>query len=215
MTARSASGRLERMAPLSGVLFALLMVAAVGAWGESFEPTLEAEKKAAFFLDSPEKALAGAQLLGLAAFMLVWFGAGLRSAILRLGGASDRFAALAFGGSIASASLLLAAAAVNGSLGLRADETGTLDAGATALVSDVGSLLVAAAAPIAMALITAGTGLAALRSRALLPTWLGWVSVVLTVGLVLMPINYIVVIGFVVWAAVVGIILYTREPAPV
>lgn len=207
VTSQTGSSSLERYAPLSGVVFAVLAVAALGAWGDVIEPGEAAGVRSDAFVADPQKGLAGAQLLGLAAFALVWFGASLRRVI---GVAHDRLAALAYGGTVTSAALLLAGAATHGALALRADELGALDAEAAAVVGDVGTLLVGSAAPIGMALVTAATALAALRTGAVLPAWAAWVSVVLSVALVAMPINYVAVLGFFVWAAALGIVLTAR-----
>lgn len=206
-TRHDGSSSLDRYAPLAGVLFAVLMAAAIAVWGDSVEPGQAAGIRSDALVDDPQKGLMGAQLLGLAGFALAWFGASLRQALV---GAHERLAALSYGGTLTAAALLLAGAAVHGSLALRADELGALDPEVTGAVGDVGSLLIGAVAPIAMGMVALATALAALRTGALLPRWAAWVTLVLGLGLLAMPINYAVMIGFVVWAAVVGIMLTAR-----
>lgn len=207
--------KVERLAPLTGVGFALLAIVGVAAWGDVVEPGQAAAEKAAAYTDDTGRILLGTQAMALAAALLLWFGGSLRVAIARVEGGAHRLGALAAGGAAAASALLLAGMAVHGAIALRADEVGELDPEAAAMASDVGSLLVGAAMPVALAVVTAATAVAALRSRGLLPVWLAWVSLVLAVLLVILPVNYIAVAGFALWAIGVGIMLFMKEPSPV
>lgn len=113
---------------------------------------------------------------------------------------------------LAAAALLLAGAVAFAVAALRAEDAGAIDPNAAATLTDLGNVLLAAAAPVALGIVTAATALASLRTG-ILPTWLGWVSVVLSVGLVILPINFMVVVLFLVWAVIVGILLYV-QPGP-
>lgn len=208
--ARAGSG-MQRLAPLAGVAYAVAVIVAMGAWSDIIEPGQVAADKVKLYIDNPDKVLLGGQLFGVAAFLLVWFGGALRSAVRAAEGDDDRLATVAFGGSVAGAACLLAGAVTNVALALRSEDTGSLEPEVGAAVGDVASVLVGGAAPIGMALIVAATATIALRTRAVLPTWLAWISVPLAIGLVIMPINWAMMIGFNVWAAVVGILLYLRS----
>jgi hypothetical protein len=207
---RAGSG-VERLAPLAGVAYAICVVVAMGAWSDIIEPGQVAAEKVKLYVDDPDEVLLGSQLFGLAAFLLLWFGGALRSAIRAVEGDDDRLATTAFGGSVAAAACLLVGAVTNVALALRAEDIGDLEPEVGAAVGDVASVLVAGAAPIGMAVIVGATALMALRARAILPTWLAWISVPLAIGLVIMPINWALMIVFNVWAAVVGILLYLRN----
>ena len=206
-TQQSRSNSLERYAPLSGALFAVLLVLAFGSFGDSAEPGQAAGIRSDAYVDDPEKALMGGQLLGLAAFSLAWFGGSLRQALV---GAHERLAALAYGGTLLAAAMLLAGAATHGALGLRADEVGALDPEVAGAVGDVGTLFIGAVAPIGMALVALATALASLRTGALLPKWAAWVTLVLGIGLLALPINWALTVVFAAWALVVGIALTAR-----
>ena len=202
---------LERVAPLSGVAFSVLVLVGTALTSDLgfLDPPQDLAK---VYIEDTGRVLAGMQTLALAAFLLVWFVGSLRARIHIAEGGGGRLANTAFGGGVAAASLLLAGVVAFGAAALRAEDAGTIDPNAAATLTDLGSVLMGAAAPVALAIVTAATALASLRTG-ILPTWLGWVSVVLSVGLVIMPINFIVTLLFLVWAVVVAILLYL-QPAP-
>lgn len=209
LSGREQAWTLERVAPLSGVAFAVLTLLGCALWSDLafLDPP---QDTAAEYVEDPGKVLAGSQTIAVAAFLLVWFGSSLHAAIRRAEGDESRLGALAFGGAVAAAGLMLAAAVVTAAVALRADDADFVDPAVAASLADVANILLAGAAPVAAAVTTAATGLAALRSR-LLPVWLAWASVVVTAGLLILPINWFVSILFLAWAVVVGFLLY-RPP---
>jgi hypothetical protein len=58
--------------------------------------------------------------------------------------------------------------------------------------------------PVAAAVLVGATAVAALYTRRILPTWLAWVSVVLAVALLILPINFIATPVFALWVLVVS-----------
>jgi hypothetical protein len=208
---RDQSWTLERVAPLSGVGFAALTLLGYALWSDLrfLDPPQDI---AAEYVDDPGKVLAGSQTIAVAAFLLVWFGSSLHAAIRRVEGDDSRLGALAFGGTVAAAGLMLAAAVVNAAVALRADDSNFVDPAVAASLADVATVLLAGAAPVAAAVTTAATGLAALRRGRLFPVWLAWISVVLTAGLLILPINWFVSVLFLVWAGIVGLLLYRPPP---
>ena len=63
------------------------------------------------------------------------------------------------------------------------------------------------AAPLAA--LVGGTAVVSLRFGAL-PKWLGWISVVVTVLLVIPPISYFGFLAFIIWSVFVSVVLLTR-----
>jgi hypothetical protein len=53
-------------------------------------------------------------------------------------------------------------------------------------------------------------GLAILRG-AELPTWLGWVAIVLGIAALIPPSSFPALIGFVLWSAIVAVLMYRRS----
>ena len=52
-------------------------------------------------------------------------------------------------------------------------------------------------------------GLAIVRGAAL-PTWLGWVAIVLGIVTLFPPIGFFALFGFVIWTVIVSVLMYQR-----
>jgi hypothetical protein len=198
------TARLERLAPWSGVVFVVLFI--VSAALLPFDFLDEPDSLASSFADDMGRYFGAAQVGVIAGAALLWFCGTLASA-LRTNGAGYRLAGIARAGGVAAATLLIAGAAVLVAGALRADEDGSIAPETATAEADVGILLIAAAMPVAAAVMVGATALAALRTRRILPTWLAWVSVVLTVALLILPINFIALVVFVAWVLVVSVLM--------
>jgi hypothetical protein len=200
--------RLERLAPWSGVVFVVLFI--VSAALLPFDFMDDPDSLATSFADEMGRFLGAAQLAVIAGAALLWFSGTLASALLA-NGAGHRLAGIARIGGAAAATLLIAGAIVLGAGALRADEDGSIAPETATAVADIGLILIAAAMPVAAAVLVGATAVAALRTRRILPTWLAWVSVVLSVALVILPINFIAVAVFAIWVlAVSGLMIAGR-----
>ena len=193
--------RLARLAPWSGVVFVVLFVVSAAMLPIDFGE--EPDSLASSFADDMGRFIGAAQLAVIAGAALLWFSGTLASALLA-NGAGHRLAGIARMGGAAAATLLIAGAVVFAVGALRADEDGSIAPEAATAVADIGLVLVAAAMPVASAVLVGATAVAALRTRRILPTWLAWVSVVLAVALVILPINFIAVLFLAVWVLVVS-----------
>jgi hypothetical protein len=88
----------------------------------------------------------------------------------------------------------------------------TLEPGAAEALFVLGQGFFVVAEFVAVAFM-ASAGLAILRSN-LLPRWLGWVSLVLALILIISPIGWAALyLGIPLWALVIGIWLMTQSPA--
>ena len=202
----------ERLAPLSGAGFAILAFSAGAMWSDlGFLD--DGDELAATYLDDAATVIIGSQLMVLAAVFAVWFGASVRASLRAVESPEGRLANLAFGGSVAGASMLLGASIVHAAMALRADDANRIDANVAASFADLGNLFLGAAAPVAFAILVAATAVAVLRYRAVLPTWFGWFSVFLALAMVALPINFIFMFVFMLWALAVGVVLYLGSAA--
>ena len=195
--------RLARLAPWSGVVFVVLFVVSAAMLPIDFME--EPDSLASSFADDMGRFIGAAQLAVIAGAALLWFSGTLASALLA-NGAGHRLAGIARMGGAAAATLLIAGAIVLAVGALRADEDGLIAAETATAVADIGLVLVAAAMPVAAAVLVGATAVAALRTRRILPTWLAWVSVVLAVALVILPINFNAVLYLAVWVQVVSVL---------
>jgi hypothetical protein len=199
--------RLERLAPLTGVGFIILLVGGLivgGATPDIDAPTSEIDT---FWQDNSTRQQASALLVGLAALFLLWFGGSLRRAISRAEGGDGRLAALAFGGTIIATVGLLLLATMAFALADTADHVPPDVVHTIHVLSyDVFLPLIGGAVGLLVA-----AGLAFIRT-AVLPRWLGWVAFVLAVA-ILTPLAFFGLVAWLLWIAAVSILLYLGESA--
>jgi hypothetical protein len=203
------SGSWARYAPLSGVLAVALAVVSIIVTGfddvaadDSVVTVVE------FWRDNDSQQIAGAIISALALVPLLWFLGSLRSALRAAEGETGRLSAIAFAGGI----VLVAGGAVDASMQFAvADTADELPPVATqtlsALYSDFFLIF-----PVGLATFLLASALAILRTGAL-PSWVGWVALVLGV-VALTPISFFVFFLILVWIAIVSVMLFQRQPRP-
>jgi hypothetical protein len=200
---------LERYAPLTGVVFVVLLVIAVVVGGETPDNKDSAQKMVDFWKDNEGAQFASTLIGAWSAVFFLWFSASLRNALRRNEAVPHRLSSLAFAGAvIATTGLLmtlsLSFAAVDTVGDVPAQVTQTL----TVLSNEVFF-------PIAVGLgvFYLATGILAVRSRAL-PAWLGWVAIVIGIACIT-PVGFFAILVGLLWVLVVSVILYRSEEGPV
>jgi hypothetical protein len=194
----------ERYAPLTGVLAVVLWVI-----GTIIYQTAVDAKNPATLLDS-YRTEEGSILLGgflwlLGTFFFFWFLGSLRARLAALEVGVQRLTAIAFGGGVAAAIFAfglpgpdMAAAIADGE-----DLSGPA-AEAIRVISDaffVGGEMSAA-------VLLAATGVHALRTLSL-PRWFAWVSLVVALALIVLPIGWAALLfAFPLWVLVVSYLLW-------
>ncbi|GIG62723.1 hypothetical protein Lfu02_70950 [Longispora fulva] len=200
--------RLARLAPLTGVVFLLLLVACFIVGGNGVDSDKPTDKVVAYWKDNDTRQIWACLLALLATLALVWFAGSLRQAVSRAEGGDGRLAQIAFGGALLAAVGLLT---FSGFAYLAADTVGKVPGEIThtftVIANDLFFPLTAG-----LALLLGASGLAFLYT-ALLPRWLGWVSIAMAVA-VLTPWGFWVVLLAALWIAGVGIVLFMRGGAP-
>lgn len=201
--------RWERLAPLTGVVFIVLgLVANLVIYpGSAPDFVDEPAKIVAFYEDDPSAIMATGMLNLIGSFFLLWFLGSLRSVLRRAETAEGRVSAIAFAGGTAGVALLLAAASVDLVAALRVDEQDQIDPAVATALWDISLILFGAAATMAFAVLLVATGVVILRTRTL-PVWLGWVSLVIGIGLAIPPISFFVFFGFLAWVLITSVVLY-------
>ena len=211
------NSNVERIAPLSGVVF--LVLALLGALvlypGDAPDFVDEPAKIAEFYTENDGDILSASVSYMLSGFFLLWFVGALRSHLRSAEGGTGRIAGTAFGGGVAAATLLWAAAAAEAVAALRVDENDAIDPQMAAVYSDLSAILFGAAAPLGMAVLLAASAVAGFRFGAL-PAWLAGIAAVLALGCLIPPISFIVIIVSFFWVGATGIVLYlsAKPPAP-
>jgi hypothetical protein len=199
-----ASDRFDRFLPLAGVLAGLLLLTGLVVLRD--DPSSEtgpAETFAYWQADHGKHQIVGLIVAPLIAFLLVFFGAGLKR---RLGDAAH--GSVAFGGALLAAGTFVVVGMLEAAMTNAAHE-GQRQAVYT--LNQFHSYDWLAWNP-AFAAVLLATGLGA-RRNGMLPAPLAWVTIVLGVSL-LTPLGFFGFILLPVWLIVVGLLL-SRSPATV
>ena len=199
------SDRWSRMAPLTGVLFAVLTVVAVFAnKSETPKPGASAAKVFAFYSAHRSEVETSGILFALAFLVLVLFAGALR-AYLRRNDASEGLGALVLAGGVLMAAGALAGTGIEYGLAHNLHDFGPEAAKTLNFISTELFLPVIAGG----FLFGVCAGLAILRGAAL-PDWLGWVAIVIGIAVLVPPASFPALLAFVIWSVVVAILMYLR-----
>ncbi len=176
--------RLSSLAPLSGLVTAVLFAAGSGLWGFE-QPAQDAgsEELVSFYEQTSTEIMIGGTISIISLLFLVWFGAVLRERLAAAEG-SDRsgLPLMAFAGTILIVGVGLAAETINMAGAMSADD-GQLSADTAQIYFDVSWAFGAPAAGIAVAAAIAPVALVALRSDRLLRPWVAWLALLLALTL--------------------------------
>lgn len=203
------SSRLERLAPLSGVVFVVLLVVSFIVSGSTPSPDDPPQQVTSFWQDNDSKEIIASILGALAAVFLVWFAGSIREGIARSEGGFGRLGTTAFGGFLIMA---VGGLAFSGFSFAAADTAGDVPATVTQTLSVLNGdffFMIGAGQLIALAALAAAT----LR-HGFLPRWLGFVMIALAV-LSFTPVGFIAFLAFLVVALIVSVILYRGQDRPV
>lgn len=197
----------RRLAALAG-LAAFVLGALGAAIYPSGEPAFldEPAKIASFYGDNADGVLASEVLFLFSGIGLFFFVGVLRSVLASAEGGDGWLATTAFGAGIAGCGMLVAGASIETGAVLRVDERGAIDPQVATLANDASAILFGLAAPTAFAVLVLASAAVAWRTR-VLPRWHAGVSVALGIGLALPPISHAVMVPFMVWAGVTGLVL--------
>jgi hypothetical protein len=204
--------RLERYAPLTGVLAVVLWVIGVIVAESAEDPSDDASpaEYLAYFQDNEGAIYIGTALLALGVVAYIWFLGCLRTTLADAEGGRGRLGTVALVFGAAQGVLLTASSApqVAGAIAAEDDEAEMSGEAAEALwwIGD-GFFLMASLMLIGLFLATA---VVILRTR-VFPVWLGWVSIVLAIGLLILPIGWAIQIFLTpLWIVLVSILMYRR-----
>jgi len=199
--------RIERLAPLSGLVSVVLVI--LGAVIISNYDYLPAAEKVAEFLNSnPTRVSTGAYISSISAFFLIWFSGSVRSALIEREGGTGRLSTVAFGGGVAAAAAMGTSFTAILSAGLRAGAPGGISPIGAVTMFDFWGQVMGQMFAISLAVLIGATAVISIRTG-VFPTWFGWVSALVAIGL-LTPFAYFILFFAVVWLLVVSIWLYIK-----
>jgi len=193
--------RWERWAPVSGLIFVVSFMSLFFLFfvpADLLPADLDAAQIAAYYRGrGPAGFLAMYSLIGLSGVALLWFAGSIRTSLRRLEPASGRLSAVAFGGGVASAILLL-----TGGAGLLApfatyiNSTRVIDPTLYGVLGTMAFLNINFAL-LGQAVQVVATSVVALRWGGL-PRWFAWVGFLVAIALAL---NLLYFFGLFVWVA--------------
>lgn len=200
--------RTERIAPLSGVAFFVLVVAA-GLLVNNYTDLAPAEELQAFFTDGATRIRVAGYLGVLSAVFLIWFAGSVRHSLRPAEGDTGRLSAVAFGGGAVGAGLVAVAFSILAAEAGRSGRYGGIGPDAATLTYDLYGSILGVALPLTLAALIGAAAVVAFRTRTW-PTWLAWTSAIVAVGSI-SPVSYIFIGIDVLWILIVSIWLFTRE----
>ena len=207
--------RLERLAPLTGIVAVALFVSEAIVTGATPEVNASAQEVVSYLSNNLGTQEIAAGLFGLAALAMVWFGASLRAALREAAAGAERLGALAHAGT----GFIAVGLAMYASFGLaKAHSVGVVPASTSQLLNVLSNEDMFVLQAVGAALLLLSTAIAVLRHGGL-PRWIGWVSLVLgvvaLVALALGPfasgVGFIGFLTLVLWIPVVSILIYRRQ----
>lgn len=206
-----AADRRERLTPLYGVVFVVLTVVSIvlGSMDSPEDFPGDVGEIIVYWESDPNLLMASGWIGAVGGFFNLLFLGVLVSRLRAAEGGTGRLSTTAFGGGIAAVTAGLLVDTVTLAGAIRADEVGDIAPATATTLYDISQLLVGAALPVALSVLIAATGALALRVG-VLPRWLGVVSLVLAVGLLILPIAWAMTGVALLWALVVSILLYMR-----
>ena len=194
------------LAPLSGVVYAVLAVAGTLLIANfSFLPPAEEIKQ--FYEDNSDRIELGIFLSMPSMFFFFWFVGVVRDRLRAAEGGTGQLSAIAFGGGIVAGALMLASYSVTGAAAARGGDEAGIDADVAAGLYDMPAFLFGGAS-VGFAVLIGAAAMVSFRTP-VLPRWLAWVSVPLVIGL-LSPVSYIFIGIAFLWTIAVSIVLYLQ-----
>jgi hypothetical protein len=198
------TSRWERFAPLTGVVFFVLLAISFALSGNTPDTNTSTADTVSYWSSHDSRQIASAIIGTFSVIFFIWFGGSLRSVLLRAEGGEGRLSMIAFAGMLT----IGISGAIGGALTFTvADTVNDVPAEATQTLSVLSSdFFFPFLAGIALFMFA--TGICVLRHGGL-PRWLAWAAIVIGVVSVT-PIGFAGFLAVFVWVLVVSIVLYLR-----
>jgi hypothetical protein len=201
--------RQSKLAPLTGVLFAALAVAAVVTNNsEPPESSVGGLRVVAYYTKHRSEVQTSSILFGLAFLVVVLFAGALRS-YLRRTAAAEGLGALVLAGAILMAAGALTGTGIEYGLAHNIHSLGIPEARTLNFIGQELFLPVLAGGFV----FGVCAGLAIMRGAAL-PKWLGWAAIVIGIATLIPPASFPALFAFLIWSVIVSILMYLRTGVP-
>jgi hypothetical protein len=200
------SGSWARYAPLSGLLFVVLVVISIIIGGfDSVDSNDSVVKVVKFWHDNDSEQSASAIIGAVATIPFLWFLGSLRSAFSEAEGGTGRLSSIAYAGGI----ILAGFALIDGALQFAtAESVGDVPPVATQTLSALYNNFFFGF-PVGIGTLLLASSLVILRFRAM-PAWMGWFAFIL--GIVsITPIGFFAFFVVFLWIAIASWLLFAQQ----
>jgi hypothetical protein len=195
---------LERFAPLTGLVFVVLVIVSAIVVGETPSADDGAAKAVGWWAANKDEVIAGSIIAAISTAFMLWFAGVWRATLAASEGPGSRLANTAFAGLIVAAVGWMALFSFGF---MAADTSGDVPAQVTWTLSVVQADFFFPLA-VGFAVFLLASGLAMVRGAAF-PDWPGWVALVLGVAC-LTPGGFFGVLGGLAWILGISIMLFLR-----
>jgi hypothetical protein len=197
----------ERWSPLAGVVAVVLWIIGIVIAGDIENKDTGREILAQYNSDGNQILAAGLiWLIGTAFF--IWFLGSLRSRLAAAEGTNPHFSAIAFAGGIVASVFLMLIPTAN-MVGV--DQKEDLDASAALAFNNIGDIFwigLLYTAPV----LLAATAVVALRTGAVLPRWLAWITLLMAIVMLVPVVGWAVIsFAFPIWILLVVWLMWRPE----
>jgi hypothetical protein len=201
---------LERLAPLTGVAFVVLFIAAFAISGETPDVDDPVDEVRDYWVDNDAENIWSAAFVLWGSVLAIWFGASLRTALRRAEGEPGRLSGLVFAGWTVFAVGALAFAGFGFAAADVADEADVGDEVIQTLSILNNDFFFILTGGLAVAMLA--SAIAVLRHGGI-PRWLGYVALLLGITAVT-PIGFFSFLAAGIWVLIVSLLLYRGATAP-
>jgi hypothetical protein len=198
---------------LTGVVAVVLWIVGILVF-ESANPGSDSspDELLAYFEDDSTSIYAGAFLFSLGTAFFVWFLAALRALFHAAEGQAARLTGVVFAGGIGKAVFDMGVMGGLVSGALAADEADPLTPEAAQALFFVDDAFFIGAQ--FMAFVFMGAAAAVILVTRALPVWLGWLAVLIALGLLILPIGWaFLLFGLPLWVLLASVLLFLRTTA--
>ena len=205
--------RLERWAPIGGILFVALMVIGSMLVGNVPNPDASAHEIAKYLSDSGRQThnIIGAYLWVVGALAFLWFLIRLRNDLRRAEGGTGALSNLAFGAGVAFAAVWTVSAATFAAVpyAVTLRDAPVSDADLVRVLPPLGRLELLLGGGFFGLLVLLATATVILKTR-VLPRWLAWLGIAAAIALVF-DVIYVNIFPLWTWVGIASVVMLVRD----
>ena len=205
--------QLERWAPLSGIIFVVLMVVGTYFVADVPDPDAPQQAIADYLADSGNhmRNIIGAYMWVLGALAFLWFVTRLRSVLRGAEGGTGALSNLVFGAGVVYSALMIASGVVFAAVAYAVELRGATvsDPDFVKVLPQMAWMILLLGAGFAGLLLMLATSILSFQTS-VLPRWLAWLGIVAAIAL-LFDVIYVNIVPLLIWVLAASIVLLRRR----